>query len=167
MYSLSFQLYVERLNAISNKTLFKFQILEQDKLCLNYKISIPAQIDPGSERSLQPCMLPPSWTHIHGIVSFSTNDIYFDLEICGLFSSIVMDYFVKASGKSNFLKNVITSMPMPTDKEGFLAQLLIARVLVLNSRNSLYYDLLDSYAGQINTTKEYKKYFSKIYKGFL
>ena len=32
------------------------------------------------------------------------------------------------------------------------------------SNNNLYYDLLDSYAGQINTTKEYKKYFSNYTK---
>ena len=32
------------------------------------------------------------------------------------------------------------------------------------SNNNLYYDLLDSYAGQVNTTKEYKKYFSNYTK---
>ena len=32
------------------------------------------------------------------------------------------------------------------------------------SNNNLYYDLLDSYAGQVNTIKEYKKYFSNYTK---
>ena len=32
------------------------------------------------------------------------------------------------------------------------------------SNNNLYYDLLDSYAGQVNATKEYKKYFSNYTK---
>ena len=119
------------------------EIYNQDKLCDSFRICLPAQIDPGSERCLKPSIIPPTWSHINGILSFKTEHIISDIQLCGTLSSIIFDYFIKSSGKSNFHKNVLLALPIPSKIDNYLSQELIARVVALNAMNSSYSLLLE------------------------
>ena len=120
----------------------KDEISSKDKLFGRYRISVPRQIDPNTERTIQPCLIPPNWTHIDGIISL-TFDQNSDLLIaCGLLSSTIYDYFVKTSGASNFLRNTIESLPYPETND-LIRKEINTRVLLLNCVNSLYCDLID------------------------
>ena len=48
------------------------------------------------------------------------------------------DYFIKSSGKSNFLKNTLMALPIYNKIDNYLSQELIARVVALNAINSSY-----------------------------
>tara|TARA_Y100001968_G_scaffold330354_1_gene381995 strand:+ start:2869 stop:7731 length:4863 start_codon:yes stop_codon:yes gene_type:complete len=117
------------------------KICTKDKLLSYYRIAVPRQIDPNTERTLQPCIIPPGWTHIDGIISFLFSDIDDLIIACGLLSSTTYDYYMKTSGATNFLRNTLELLPFPLIK-GRLRTEIIDRVILLNCQNSLYSDLL-------------------------
>ena len=82
---------------------------------------------------MQPCILAKNITHINGIHSFTSGSLSNDMIICGLLSSIPLDYTVRCGGKSNMHKSTIYSLPIPKKITKRLGDEIIIRTFLLNS----------------------------------
>jgi hypothetical protein len=65
-----------------------------------YKIVFSGRLSLTGERTLQPAILPPTTSHIHAVTSavFDTDEL--KIEVCGLSSSLIYDFYIKSLGKS-------------------------------------------------------------------
>ncbi len=78
----------------------------------NYKVAFSKMLSIAGERTLQPAILPPKVAHIHGVISIIVQNDKEIIEICGICSSIVLDFLIKTVGKGNLGDNVIQNFPI-------------------------------------------------------
>ncbi len=98
---------------------------------LNYKIAFNKMLDSGVERTLQPCILPKLSTHTGSLISISSSDSSSLLILCGLASSILFDFYIKAAKKANVSSGLIENFPMLINKDVSRVEslkLLVARL---------------------------------------
>lgn len=101
-----------------------------------YRLSYKEMIGVASERSLQPAILAPKISHINTIFTISFEEETKVIELCGLTSSIILDFFVKSIGKGHI--NYDTTIKFPSEVPlKFLSQ-LNSRTLLLNCLNKHY-----------------------------
>ena len=102
----------------------------------SFKIVMSKMVDPGTERTLQSCIIPSNSIHTNGCISITTNRIKDLVYIQGLFSSLPFDFYIKSTGKTNIYGSTIRNIPYPKTSGKTLNEVLI-RVLILNcgSRN--------------------------------
>jgi hypothetical protein len=76
-----------------------------------YKVCFSKMLSISGERTLQPAIVPPKVSHIDGCVTtiFLENERL--VEASALFSSIVYDFYVKTTGKSNLRDEIIRNFP--------------------------------------------------------
>lgn len=97
-------------------------------------------VGPELERTLVAAILPPSLTHTYGGYSITFRNLR-DLVMCAAsFSSVVLDFFVKTTGKSHFLTDTALLMPL-LPYEMAEGKMLSARVLSLNCLTTHYAEL--------------------------
>ena len=90
----------------------------------------------GNERSLQPALIPPGPTHVNPVLSMTTPQLL-DLAIAvGIWSSLVVDFLVKAADTSEINQSVIRRFPHPNEHE--LVPELVLRALRLNCLTADY-----------------------------
>lgn len=105
----------------------------------NFRIIISRMLDSKTERTLQASIIPPRYTHLN-----SSNSIYFDnpdylIEATGLFSSVVFDFYIRATGATNVTESIMKNMRIGLEKR--LKPYLFARTLLLNCLNKHYRSL--------------------------
>ncbi|MFT4756579.1 MAG: hypothetical protein ACI91R_001226, partial [Vicingaceae bacterium] len=105
-----------------------------------YKIIFSKMIDPGTERTLQCAIIPPYTIHTNSCLSASFSDIETTVLFCGLFSSLIYDFYLKSSGKTNLYENTLSKFPIPSIKKT-LKNKINLRTLRLNSVNGSYNEL--------------------------
>lgn len=91
---------------------------------------------PADERSLRPILLPKGAAHIHGVVSMVLRDQTELVNLAGLCSSLPIDFFVRVSGKKDFLNATAVLTPIVD-----LGPAAAARTLALNCLTTQYSDL--------------------------
>ena len=90
----------------------------------------------GNERSLQPALIPPGPTHVNPVLSMTTPRLL-DLAIAvGIWSSLVVDFLVKAADTSEINQSVIRRFPHPHEHK--LVPELVVRALRLNCLTADY-----------------------------
>lgn len=104
-----------------------------------YRLALRRMISLSGERSLTSAIIPPKLLHVNGIESIATRDIRVLLDISSIFSSLVMDSFVKASGIANLFSSDVARFPLA--KVPYSA---VIRTLKLNCLTSEYRDLWES-----------------------
>lgn len=102
----------------------------------SYKICFSRMMRIIGERTLQGAIIPPLVSHLN-----SSNSIIFEdesklIELCGLSSSIVYDFFIKSLSSPNLKDSMMKSLPLGV-KEKYFAELSI-RTLQLNCLNIHY-----------------------------
>jgi hypothetical protein len=102
------------------------------------RVGCRGMVTPTGERTLVACLLPPGAAHIHGCFSLAMEDRAAAL-VAGSFQSIVFDFFVKTTGKSNFQADVANLLPFIEDE--LFSDLIISRALLLNCVTEHYSDL--------------------------
>lgn len=107
-----------------------------------YKLGFSKMLSITGERTLQPAILPPTSSHINGIISIIFRDDSKLIELTGLCSSIVMDYFVKIIGSGNLTDGKLKYFPLGIDNK-FYNELAI-RVLRLNCLTKYYQSLWEN-----------------------
>lgn len=95
-------------------------------------------IPPTNERTLAAAILPPHVAHIDGVFSAVFQDEVTLLDAAGGAASIVADFFVKSTGKSNFRDDILRQLPLPT---GPAVHPIRHRTLLLNCLTTHYADL--------------------------
>jgi hypothetical protein len=104
-----------------------------------YKLGFRKMLSQSGERTLISSIIPPNTTHVSGIISVVTQSESEIIELCGITSSIVLDFFLKTIGRSNLYETSIKSFPLGISIE-FKAALYV-RTLLLNCVNQYYTDL--------------------------
>ncbi|MCX6230833.1 MAG: hypothetical protein NTZ33_04760 [Bacteroidetes bacterium] len=135
--------FFSRTNFIPGNRFEDYFNLEENNIWFeNYKLAFNKMLDPASERTIRPVIIPPKTSHINSVYSvvFKTN---VDLIVTtGITSSIIFDYIIKSSGASNLTIEVINNIPyINTAQSQNIFDNLTARVLRLNCLNK-YYDVL-------------------------
>ena len=101
-----------------------------------YRIAFRNQLSPSGERTLISAIIPPHVGHIDGCFSICLDD-YSDLALfCGLTSSIVLDFWVKTTGKAHIRHDIAVLLPII--KNTFLDSKIMARALRLNCLTTPY-----------------------------
>ena len=105
----------------------------------NYKIFFSKMMGPSGERTLQPALAAPKVSHTNGVASIAFENLEDLIELLGITSSIVMDFFIKLMRKTNLYDNSIQQFPLGIGKS-FLEQ-MVPRILMLNCLNNSYSEI--------------------------
>jgi hypothetical protein len=101
-----------------------------------YKIVFSKMLNQAAERTLQPALITPNISHIFSGIScfFKQEDKV--IELTGLTTAIVLDFFVKTIGANNLTDGKLKFFPLGIDNE--FCKLLNIRTLRLNCLNKYY-----------------------------
>lgn len=102
-----------------------------------YRIFARKMIDPEGSRTLMAALLPPFVGHASGISGVTCCDERELLLMLGCFSSLPIDYMLKATAKANFQASTIRNIPIVQKKSQYANDIII-RVLKLNSITKKY-----------------------------
>ncbi|MBL7487318.1 hypothetical protein I6A60_00285 [Frankia sp. AgB1.9] len=105
-----------------------------------YRLAWRAQIAPDTERALYGALIPPGASHVHGVHSTALPEPRHTVLLGGFWSSLPVDYFLRATGLGHVQVNSAKSMPAP-NRHYPLASALLLRTLRLNCLTSAYADL--------------------------
>lgn len=116
-----------------------------------YRVAARRQLVSGNERSLISAIIPPGVAHTYGLISFAFKDLLGTVSIASYWSSLVLDFLVKTTGKAAFLDETASQLPTPGYTGSSTDQMRIARTLMLNCLSDGYEELWekcwhDSYA---------------------
>ena len=102
-----------------------------------YRIGMRKMLNLSGERTLIAAIIPPKVSHIDGVYSmtFKTGIPV----MAGSMASIVFDFYLKTTGKSNGCYNVFSAFPVFTDSK--YAYDIAIRALMLNAVTSQYRSL--------------------------
>ena len=96
-------------------------------------------LDNGMERTLACAIIPPKASHTHGILSCIFEDYKTLIEVQGLSSSVILDFYLKTNGADNLMEGRLSSFPLGiADK---YKSALFVRTLLLNCLTTAYADL--------------------------
>lgn len=101
-----------------------------------YKIGFRKMLSQAGERTLTGAMIPPKSSHINGIISIVLRKKLKMIELLGLSSSLVLDFFIKSTGKANLYDVTLSSLPLGIEDK-YKSQ-LFNRTLQLNCLNKYY-----------------------------
>lgn len=105
-----------------------------------HRLAWRRQIAPDTERALYGALVPPGTAHITGINSLAMSAPRHTALVAGFFASLPLDYFLRATGRSDLHPHVAKAMPAPTPHHP-LASALLLRALRLNCLTRAYADL--------------------------
>lgn len=107
-----------------------------------YKVVFCKQLNLDIERTLQPAIIPPKTTHTNSLISIVFSDTLKAVELAGIASSIVLDFYVRLAGRSNLYE--ITLKYFALDLRDKYKHQIIHRALLLNCINKYYAELWNS-----------------------
>ena len=106
-----------------------------------YRLAFRKMLNIEGERTLISAIIPPNVGHINGIYSLYIEDSKKLLLLSAMTSSLVYDFFIKITGKSNLLDNLAYRFPI---KDTYLSKYLILRTLKLNCLTTYYKSLWEN-----------------------
>lgn len=107
-----------------------------------YKVGLRKMLDPGMERTLICSLLPPMSSHTNGIISVIFKDVAKAVELTGLLSSLVMDFFMKTAASQNMTSGRFSTLPLGIEEK--YRNALYSRTLLLNCLTDHYSELWGS-----------------------
>ncbi|CAH0165507.1 hypothetical protein SRABI26_01059 [Arthrobacter sp. Bi26] len=95
-------------------------------------------VKPTNERTLQAALLPPGPTHTYTVCSYGGPQVseYELASLCGLWSSITLDFLVKFAGYEHMQQAVTSNLPRVRD--GWIKRELAQRAVRLNGLSPAY-----------------------------
>ena len=103
------------------------------------KIAFSKMLSIAGERTLQPTILPSKISHTNGVTSIIFKDEKHLIELAGICSSVLLDFYVKTVGRSNLYGEAIQDFVLGIDE--VFESSLRSRTLMLNCLNSNYTEL--------------------------
>lgn len=104
-----------------------------------YRVAYRNMLGPSAERTLVSCIIPPKTSHIHTVCSVEFVNNADVVELSGLSSSVLYDFYTKTIGASNLSVSRLDSFPLGIDNK--YKDALYIRTLMLNCLTSQYKDL--------------------------
>lgn len=115
----------------------RFNGLENDINWIDtYRVCFSKMLNLGSERTLQPNIIPPKVSHNNAVISIQFKKSNHTIEFAGICSSIILDFYVKTVGKANLYDDTIKNLLLGIE-EKYKTQ-LFNRTLQLNCLNKYY-----------------------------
>lgn len=114
-------------------------IHKDDSWLDHFKLAFSKMLNLGSMRTLQSSILPPNVPHVSNAISIILNSSDKLIELCGLTSSIVYDFYIKTLGKENLYPETIEQFRMGLNKK-FLP-FIASRVLRMNCQTAHFANL--------------------------
>jgi hypothetical protein len=105
-----------------------------------YRLAWRRQIAPNTERSLYAALIPPGPAHVDLMNSLVLADNRSTVLAAGFWSSLVLDYFLRVTGKSDLRAGAASTMPFG-ELSHPLASALMLRTMRLNCVTSVYANL--------------------------
>ncbi|MFD6636276.1 class I SAM-dependent DNA methyltransferase [Micromonospora chalcea] len=105
-----------------------------------YRLVWRAMIAFNTERSLFSAIIPPGPTHVHAVHTLAMPDDRDTVLVAGLWASIIYDYAIRITGRTNHGATEAKAMPF-VDPLHPLAPALLLRTLRLNCLTRAYRDL--------------------------
>ena len=105
-----------------------------------YRIFLRGQLNLTAERTLIGAIFPPGTGHVHSVLTFLLKDQQLLTLYCGLFSSIVFDFFIKSMGMSGLYGSTLYNLPLFNNEDKRLRGIK-ARTLILNCLTNHYTEL--------------------------
>jgi hypothetical protein len=105
----------------------------------HYRLAIRAMLNPTQERTLISAIVPKNIVHINGVQSTVFRDEYLLIKMAAITQSIVGDYFIKSTGRSNLMMNWLALPVISISNE------ILFRVLLLNCVSTDYIELWDKF----------------------
>lgn len=107
--------------------------LDYYKLCFRKMLSQPRI------RTLLGAIYPPKTGHINGVLSIVFKDVSLLIELAGLSSSIVYDFYIKTIGKTNMYGDTLGNFPLGVCSN--ISDKIALRLLRLNCLNKDYSEI--------------------------
>jgi hypothetical protein len=101
-----------------------------------YRLVCRRQLSQSGERTLIPAIAPKQSAHIHPVISTTFQNESDLIAFCGFCSSVIYDFYIKTTGKSDLYESTLRLLPLP---EANLQ--LRVRTLTLNCLTTHYTDL--------------------------
>jgi hypothetical protein len=101
-----------------------------------YKCAFNKMLDTVLERTIKPVILPPKVSHTNGAISIIFKDVESLVCFSAISSSIIMDFFMKSTGKGNLYDTTMQSFPVGLSKK--YVPFICIRILQLNCLNKYY-----------------------------
>ncbi len=103
------------------------------------RVTFRRRFGSASERSLIGGISHPETTHIHPVISFQFEDRKTLMEFCGISNSLVIDFYIKSTGRTDLYESTVNSFPLglPFNFQEFL----LPRVARLNLLTGSYAEL--------------------------
>jgi len=101
-----------------------------------FKLCFSRRLNQAAERTLQPAIIAPKISHVNTVISIifqNTNNL---IELTGLTSSILLDFFIKTTGRTDLYEDTIKNLPLGIDEK--FRNPLFSRTLQLNCLNDYY-----------------------------
>lgn len=113
----------------------------------DYRLIYRRRVNPTNNRSLFSCIVPPGYKHFNTCVSVSFDNSIDMLSICGSMSSIVFDFVLKASNRTDFWPSSFLEQPCVISPD------IAVRSLYLNSVDDEYAELIESVSVSLGSFK--------------
>jgi hypothetical protein len=110
------------------------QRMRRKRVTEYYRLVTRKMIPPSGERTLSPSLMVKGASHIDGCFTVALRNAKELVSIAGTWSSVVADFLVKTTGKTNFCGDSAESLFIPSSSEPNLA----SRTLALNCLTTHY-----------------------------
>lgn len=107
-----------------------------------FRLLARRRMNPANERTLLSAISPPERAHLDGVFGLTFRDENHLIITAGLFASLIMDFYIKTTGKTDFRADLARYIPLLTTRPE-LQRLIAARVLRLNCLTTEYAALWD------------------------
>jgi hypothetical protein len=112
---------------------------EKNKVTDFYRLFLRRRLDPSQERTLIGSIVSPEVSHIHPIISLTFQDVENLVSFCACCSSVVYDFYIKTTGKSDLYESTLRLLPLPK-----ASSQIYLRTLSLNCLTTHYAGLWES-----------------------
>lgn len=129
--------------------------IDKDPWIESYRVGITKGLSLGAERSLQSYILFPKSSHIYTTISVQFESEELVVELCGIVSSLIMDFYAKSRGKGSVTTGPLRIFPLGISTK--YKNELYLRVLLMNCISVYYSKLWDNIFKVYSVNTEWSK----------
>jgi hypothetical protein len=112
-----------------------------------YRLVFRRRLPPANERTLSPALIQPGVGHVNTCASVMCSDPIVLFSLAGFCASVVADFFVKSSGKSDLYESSIAALPVMEHNRSVTRRMLLLTCLT-SQYDSLYHQIRTVVDGQ-------------------
>jgi hypothetical protein len=96
----------------------------QKRVTAFFRFVARRQLSQAGERTLLSAIAPPGAAHIHPVISLTFENSAYLVLFTGLSASLLYDFFVKTTGRSDLYESVLRLLPLPDSVAGVVPRIL-------------------------------------------